>query len=127
MDFALTEEQQMVRDMARKFAETEIKPKAAELDEKHEHPAEIIKQLGELKMMGIAVPEEYGGGGMDYVSYVLALIEISKACASTGVIMSVNNSLYCFPVQEYGTEEHNKQFLHPCAAGEKISLSLCGR
>jgi alkylation response protein AidB-like acyl-CoA dehydrogenase len=83
MDFELTEEQLMVRDMARRFAETEIKPKAAELDEKHEHPAEIVKQLGELKMMGIAVPEEYGGGGMDNVSYVVALIEISKACAST--------------------------------------------
>jgi alkylation response protein AidB-like acyl-CoA dehydrogenase len=120
MDFALTEEQQMVRDMAKRFAETEIKPKAAELDERHEHPAEIVKQLGELKMMGIAVPEEYGGGGMDYVSYVLALIEISKACASTGVIMSVNNSLYCFPVQEYGTEEQKKEYLYPCAAGEKI-------
>jgi alkylation response protein AidB-like acyl-CoA dehydrogenase len=120
MDFALTEEQQMVRDMARKFAETEIKPKAAELDEKHEHPADIVKQLGELKMMGIAVPEEYGGGGMDYVSYVLALIEVSKACASTGVIMSVNNSLYCFPVQEYGTEKQKKKYLYPCAAGEVI-------
>jgi alkylation response protein AidB-like acyl-CoA dehydrogenase len=120
MDFALTEEQQMVRDMARKFAETEIKPKAAELDEKHEHPAEIIRQLGELKMMGIAVPEEYGGGGMDYVSYVLALIEISKACASTGVIMSVNNSLYCFPVDAYGTDEQKKRYLYPCAAGEAI-------
>ena len=120
MDFALTEEQQMVRDMARRFAEAEIKPKAAELDERHEHPAEIVKQLGELKMMGIAVPEEYGGGGMDYVSYVLALIEISKACASTGVIMSVNNSLYCFPVQEYGTEEQKKEYLSPCASGEKI-------
>lgn len=120
MDFALTEEQQMVRDMARKFAETEIKPKAAELDEKHEHPAEIIRQLGELKMMGIAVPEEYGGGGMDYVSYVLALIEISKACASTGVIMSVNNSLYCFPVDAYGTDEQKKTYLYPCAAGEAI-------
>lgn len=120
MDFALTEEQQMVRDMARKFAETEIKPKAAELDEKHEHPAEIVKQLGELKMMGIAVPEEYGGGGMDYVSYVLALIEISKACASTGVIMSVNNSLYCFPVGAYGTDEQKKKYLYPCASGEAI-------
>jgi alkylation response protein AidB-like acyl-CoA dehydrogenase len=120
MDFTLTEEQQMVQDMARRFAETEIKPKAAELDERHEHPAEIIKQLGELKMMGIAVPEQYGGGGMDYVSYVLALIEISKACASTGVIMSVNNSLYCFPVQEYGTEEQKKTYLYPCASGEKI-------
>ena len=89
MDFELTEEQLMVRDMARRFAETEIKPKAAALDEKHEHPAEIVKQLGELKMMGIAVPEEYGGGGMDNVSYVVALIEISKACGGTGAIMSV--------------------------------------
>jgi len=105
MDFALTEEQQMVKDMAARFAETEIRPRAAELDEKHEHPADIVRQLGELKMMGIAVPEEFGGGGMDYVSYVLALIEVSKACASTGVIMSVNNSLYCFPVNAYGTDE----------------------
>ena len=120
MDFALTEEQQMVKEMAAKFAEAEIKPKAAELDEKHEHPADIIRQLGELKMMGIAVPEEFGGGGMDYVSYVLALIEISKGCASTGVIMSVNNSLYCFPVQAYGTDEQKKKYLYPCASGEKI-------
>ncbi|UCF56490.1 MAG: acyl-CoA dehydrogenase [Deltaproteobacteria bacterium] len=120
MDFALTEEQQMVRDMARRFAEAEIKPKAAELDEKHEHPAEIVKHLGELKMMGIAVPEEYGGGGMDNVSYALALIEVSKACASTGAIMSVNNSLYCFPVMEYGTHEQKMKYLYPCASGEKI-------
>ncbi|MEE9610822.1 MAG: acyl-CoA dehydrogenase [Desulfatiglandales bacterium] len=120
MDFALTEEQQMVQDMARRFAETEIKPKAVELDEKHEHPAEIVKQLGELKMMGIAVPEEYGGGGMDNVSYVLALIEVSKACASTGAIMSVNNSLYCFPIMAYGTHEQKMKYLYPCAAGENI-------
>ena len=120
MEFALTEEQQMVQDMARRFAEAEIKPKAAEFDETHEHPADIVKQLGELKMMGIAVPEEYGGGGMDNVSYVLALIEISKACASTGVIMSVNNSLYCFPVMAYGNEEQKKKYLYPCASGEKL-------
>ncbi|MCF8143026.1 MAG: acyl-CoA dehydrogenase family protein [Deltaproteobacteria bacterium] len=120
MDFALTEEQQMVKDMAARFAESEIRPKAAELDEKHEHPAEIVRQLGELKMMGIVIAEEFGGGGMDYVSYVLALIEISKACASTGVIMSVNNSLYCFPVNAYGTDEQKKKYLYPCASGEKI-------
>ncbi|UCB48822.1 MAG: acyl-CoA dehydrogenase [Deltaproteobacteria bacterium] len=120
MDFQLTEEQQMVRDMARKFAEAEIKPKAAELDEKHEHPAEIVRQLGELKMLGIAVPEEYGGGGMDNVSYALALIEISKGCASTGAIMSVNNSLYCFPVMAYGSHEQKMKYLYPCASGEKI-------
>lgn len=120
MEFALTEEQQMVKDMAARFAETEIKPKAAQLDETHAHPADIVKQLAELKMMGIAVPEEYGGGGMDYVSYVLALIEVSKACASTGVIMSVNNSLYCFPVYAYGTDAQKKKYLTPCASGEKI-------
>ncbi len=120
MDFELTDEQQMVRDMAAKFAEAEIKPRAAELDERHEHPADIIKQLGELKMMGIAIPEEYGGGGMDNVSYVVALIEISKACASTGVIMSAHNSLYCFPVYRYGTDAQKKKYLFPCASGDKI-------
>jgi alkylation response protein AidB-like acyl-CoA dehydrogenase len=120
MDFELTEEQQMVREMAQRFAETEIKPKAAEWDETHEHPADICQQMGELKMMGIAVPEEYGGGGMDNVSYALALIEISKACASTGAIMSVNNSLYCFPVMAYGTHEQKVKYLTPVAAGEKI-------
>jgi alkylation response protein AidB-like acyl-CoA dehydrogenase len=120
MDFTLTEEQQMVRDMARKFAEAEIKPVAARLDATHEHPAEIIRKLAELKFLGIAVPEEYGGGGMDYVSYVAALIEISKACASTGVIMSVNNSLYCFPVMTYGTPEQKRKYLTPVASGEQL-------
>ena len=120
MDFQLTEEQQMVRDMARKFAEAEIRPKATEFDEKHEHTSEIVKQLGELKMLGIAVPEEYGGGGMDNVSYALALMEVSKGCASTGAIMSVNNSLYCFPMMAYGTHEQKTKYLTPCASGEKL-------
>lgn len=120
MDFELTEEQRMVREMARRFAETEIAPKAAALDASHEHPEAIVRQLGELKMLGIAVPEEYGGGGMDNVSYVLALIEVSKACASTGVIMSVNNSLYCYPVMAYGTEEQKKKYLAPAASGEVL-------
>lgn len=106
--------------MVKRFAETEIKPRAAELDRTHEHPAEILKKLGELKMLGVAVPEEYGGGGMDHVSYVLAMIEISKACAATGAIVSVNNSLYCFPVMKYGTEEQKKKYLYPCASGEKL-------
>ncbi len=120
MDFELTEEQSMVRDMARRFAEKEIRPVAAELDENHTHPADILKQLGELKMLGIAVPEAYGGGGMDNVSYVLALIEVSKACAGTGIIMSVNNSLYCYPVMAYGDEAQKKKYLTPVASGEKI-------
>jgi alkylation response protein AidB-like acyl-CoA dehydrogenase len=120
MEFSLTEEQKMVQDMVRKFSDSEIRPVVAELDERHEHPADIVKKLGELKMLGIAVPEEFGGGGMDYVSYVLALIEVSKACASTGVIMSVNNSLYCFPVSEYGTEEQKRKYLVPSASGQKL-------
>lgn len=120
MNFSLTEEQLLVRDMARRFAETEIKPRAAEFDQTHEHPAEIIRQLGELKMLGVAVPEEYGGGGMDHVSYVLAMIEISKACAATGSIVSVNNSLYCFPLLAFGTEEQKLKYLYPCASGNKL-------
>ncbi|MBF0530495.1 MAG: acyl-CoA dehydrogenase [Deltaproteobacteria bacterium] len=120
MDFQLTEEQQMVRDMARRFADEQIKPVAAELDRTHRHPAEIIKQMGELKFMGIAVPEEYGGGGMDYVSYVLAMIEISRGCASCGVIMSACNSLYCFPILAFGNHEQKLKYLTPVASGEAI-------
>ena len=120
MNFELTEEQQMIRDMVRKFAEREIKPVAAELDKTHQHPAQIVAQMGELGLMGIAVPEQYGGAGMDYVSYVLAMIEISKACASCGVIMSVCNSLYDFPVYAYGTEEQKQKYLRPVASGEAL-------
>jgi alkylation response protein AidB-like acyl-CoA dehydrogenase len=120
MNFELTEEQKMIQDMARKFAEREIKPVAAELDRTHKHPEEIVRQMGELGLFGVAIPEEYGGAGMDYVSYVLSMIEISKACASCGVIMSVCNSLYCFPVFKYGTEEQKQQFLRPVASGEAL-------
>ncbi|MEW6263289.1 MAG: acyl-CoA dehydrogenase [Thermodesulfobacteriota bacterium] len=120
MDFSLTEEQQMVRDMARRFAEEKIRPVAAELDKTHRHPAEIVRPMAELKLLGMAVPEEYGGGGMDNVSYVLAMIEISKACASCGVIMSVNNSLYCFPVMAYATHEQKLKYLNPVASGDSL-------
>jgi alkylation response protein AidB-like acyl-CoA dehydrogenase len=120
MNFELTEEQRMIQDMARKFAEKEIKPVAAELDRTHRHPAEICTKMGGLGLMGITIPEEYGGAGMDYISYVLATIEISKACASCGVIMSVCNSLYNFPVYAYGTEEQKKKFLPPVAGGEVL-------
>ena len=88
MNFAPTDEQKMVREMVRKFAETQIKPIAAELDRTHRHPEEICRQLGEMGLMGVAVPTEYDGAGMDNVTYVMALIEISKACASCGVIAS---------------------------------------
>jgi len=120
MQFELTDEQKMIQDMARKFAEREIKPVAAELDRTHRHPEEIVKQMGELGLMGVTIPDEYGGAGMDYVCYVLAMIEISKACASCGVIMSVCNSLYNFPVYRYGTEEQKQKYLRPVASGEYL-------
>lgn len=120
MNFQLTEEQKMVRDTARRFAAEQIRPIAADLDRTHRHPAEIIKQMAELGFLGIAVPEEYGGGGMDQVSYVLAMIEISRACASCGVIMSVNNSLYCFPLKAFGTEEQKRKYLRPVASGREL-------
>ena len=120
MAFPLTEEQIMVREMAARFAEEQIKPKAAEFDKTHRHPGEIVKQMADLKFLGIVVPEEYGGGGMDNISYVLAMIEISKACASCGVIMSVNNSLYCYPVMAYGTHEQKLKYLTPVASGASL-------
>ncbi len=120
MDFALSEEQKMVKEMAARMADEVIKPAAAELDATHRHPQEICEQLGELGLMGVAVPEEYGGAEMDYVSYVLSLIEVSRGCASCGVIMSVNNSLYCFPVMTFGTEEQKKKYLTPVASGKAM-------
>ena len=118
MNFAPTEEQKMVREMVRKFSETQIKPIAAEPDRTHRHPEEICRQLGEMGLMGVAVPTEYDGAGMDNVTYVMALIEISKACASCGVIASVNNSLYGYPVKAFGTDEQKKKFLAPVAGGK---------
>ena len=120
MDFELTEEQKMIQDMCRRFADKEIKPVAAKLDETKEHPASICEKMGELGLMGIAIPEKYGGAGMDYISYMLAMIEISKACASTGVIMSVNNSLYCFPINTFGNDEQKQKYLTPVASGQSI-------
>lgn len=120
MNFELTDEQKMIQEMACKFAEREIKPVAGELDRTHAHPSEICRKMGELGLMGITIPDEYGGAGMDYISYAIALIEISKACASCGVIMSVCNSLYNFPVYTYGTEEQKQKYLRPVASGEAL-------
>ncbi|MEI7590942.1 MAG: acyl-CoA dehydrogenase family protein [Deltaproteobacteria bacterium] len=118
MNFKLTEEQQMVRDQVTRFAETQIKPIAAELDHTHRHPEEICRKLGEMGIMGVATPTEYGGAGMDVVTYVFCMIAISKACASTGVIVSVNNSLYGYPLNTYGTHEQKLQYLAPVAGGQ---------
>ncbi len=120
MKFDFTEEQLMVRDTAREFAVRELDPIAAKCDEEGTFPADKVAMLGELGLMGVAIPEEYGGGEMDYVSYVLAIEEISRACGGTGVIVSVNNSLVCDPLVKYGTEEQKKEFLTPLAEGEKL-------
>jgi alkylation response protein AidB-like acyl-CoA dehydrogenase len=118
--FPLNEEQIMIRETTRDFAQKEIAPIAAKFDESGEFPYETVKKMGALGLMGIEVPEEYGGAGMDTLSYVLALEEISKADAAHGVIMSVNNSLYCHGILKFGTEEQKQKFLKPVAAGEAI-------
>ena len=118
MNFAPTEEQQMVKDMVSRFVNEEIKPMAEELDRTHKHPKEICRKLGEMGLMGVSVPTEFGGAGMDNVTYAMAVIEISRGCASCGVITSVNNSLYGHPVKTYGTDEQKKSFLAPVAGGE---------
>jgi butyryl-CoA dehydrogenase len=120
MDLALTDEQAMVLKTARDFATAEVLPKAAEIDREHRHPAELVARMGELGFMGIAVPEAWGGAGFDNVSYALAMEEISRACASTGVIMSVNNSLVCDPLTRFGTDEQKRRWLTPLAAGKLL-------
>src|SRR6266516_5371169 len=118
--FSLSEEHKMIRDAARDFAQNEIVPIAAEFDESGEFPNATIKKMGEMGFMGIEIPEEYGGAGMDTLAYVLALEEICKADASHGVIMSVNNSLYCHGIMKFGTEEQKKKFVIPIASGKAI-------
>jgi butyryl-CoA dehydrogenase len=120
MDIQLTEEQRQVRDMCREFAASELAPNARRWDEHHEFPRDAVKKLAELGLMGVAIPAELGGAGMDAVSYAVAMEEISRGCAGTGVIMSVNNSLYCDPVMKYGTDEQKQKFLVPFARGEKL-------
>ncbi|MDN3642528.1 acyl-CoA dehydrogenase [Lutimonas halocynthiae] len=120
MDFNLTEEQIMIRDAARDFARTELLPGVIERDEKQQFPHEQIKKMGELGFLGMMTDPEYGGGGMDTVSYVLAMEEISKIDASASVVMSVNNSLVCWGLQTYGTEEQKQKYLTRLATGEII-------
>ncbi|HSD50989.1 MAG TPA: acyl-CoA dehydrogenase family protein, partial [Candidatus Methylomirabilis sp.] len=120
MDFELTEEQRMFQETARQLADKAIAPIAAKVDELGQFPQETILKLGELGFMGIAVPQEYGGAGADTVCYVVAVEEISRACASHGVIMSVNNSLYCDPLVRFGTEEQKRRFLVPVASGKAV-------
>jgi butyryl-CoA dehydrogenase len=120
MQFDLTDEQKMILETARDFANGVVKPKAKEIDQTGQFPADTVKKLAELGFMGMMVPSEYGGAGLDAISYVIAMEEISAACASTGVIMSVNNSLVCDPLLKFGNEEQKKEYLTPLAQGGKL-------
>jgi butyryl-CoA dehydrogenase len=120
MDLDLTPEQTLIRDTARGLATNEIAKVAAQIDREHRFPREIIAKLGELGMMGVAVPERWGGAGMDNVCYALAVEEISRGCASTGVIMSVQNSLVCDPILAFGTDAHRQRWLPDLASGKRI-------
>jgi len=120
MNFELNETQKMIRETARQFAHDELASTAESRDEKEEFPHDAVKKLGELGFMGMVVPEQYGGAGLDTVSYSLAVEEISRVDASCGVIMSVNNSLVCYGINEYGTEDQKQKFLNPLATGKKL-------
>jgi len=120
MRIELTSEQQMIRAMAAEFAQEHVAPIASEIDRDARFPHETVKRMGELGLLGIMVPEQWGGAGADAVSYVVALEEIAKACASHAVVMSVNNSLYCDPLWKYGTDEQRARFLKPVAAGHAL-------
>ena len=120
MRIELTEDQLAVQRMAREFADEQVAPRARELDEKAEYPTDLVAKLGELGLMGVAIPPEHGGSGFDYVTYVLVMEEISRACAGTGVILSVNNSLVCDPLLKYGTDAQKKDILTPLASGKQL-------
>ncbi|MFH1010775.1 MAG: acyl-CoA dehydrogenase [bacterium] len=124
MDHLLTEDQKMIRRTIREFAAERIQPGAAERDEKEEFPAEILRELGELGFMGISTSEKYGGAGLDTVSYMLVMEEISRVDASVAITISVNNSLLCYPLEKFGTEEQKQKWLVPAASG-KILGAFC--
>ncbi|MBW2308318.1 MAG: acyl-CoA dehydrogenase [Deltaproteobacteria bacterium] len=120
MNFDLTEEQRMIREMVRDFAERELQPVAGAIDREHRFPAEQIQKMAELGLMGIVVPPEYGGAGMDYVCYVIATEEVARVCASTSAVMSAHNSLCIGPIMDFGTEEQKKRWVIPLAQGQKL-------
>ncbi|MCG8482925.1 MAG: acyl-CoA dehydrogenase [Clostridia bacterium] len=120
MNFSLTREQQMLKKMMKEFAETEIEPIAEELDAEARYPYETVAKLGELGVMGMPFPQEYGGAGSDYVTYVMAIEEMSKVCASHGVIVQTHNALCCWPIFTYGTEEQKRKYLPDLLSGKKL-------
>jgi butyryl-CoA dehydrogenase len=120
MKLELNDQQKMIQKMVREFAEKEIAPIAAELDKKAEYPTKILEKMAKLGLLGIIIPQEYGGAGLDTISYSIVVEEISKKCASTGVITSVHNSLVSWPILKYGTDEQKKKYLPSLAKGENI-------
>lgn len=118
--FELSETHELLRKTCRDFATNKLKPIAAKHDQEHLYPADQIKALGELGLMGVFVPDTDGGAGLDVLSYAIAMEEISRGCASCGVIMSVNNSLFCDPIQKFGSADLKKRFLEPYASGKKL-------
>jgi butyryl-CoA dehydrogenase len=120
MHLELTDEQKAIQAVARDFAEKEVRPIAEAIDREARFPTETVRRMGELGLMGIFMPEEWGGSGGDVVAYALAVEELARVCASHAVIMSVNNSLYCEPVHKFGTSEQKQRFLAPYAAGQKL-------
>ena len=120
MDFELTDEQQLIRDAVREFAEAEVAPIAAELDRDHRFPHELLPKLAEMNLMGMTYPEKEGGAGADYVSYVIAVEEISRVCASTGIIMSSHNSLATWPIYTFGTRAQKDHYLHDMTSGRRL-------
>ena len=120
MKLELNEQQKMIQKMVREFSEKEVAPIAAELDEKGEYPTKTLEKIAKLGLLGIIIPTEYGGAGLDTVSYATVIEEISKKCASTGVITSVHNSLVSYPIMKYGTEEQKKKYLPILAKGDEI-------
>jgi butyryl-CoA dehydrogenase len=120
MELELSQEQTLLQQTARDFATREVEPRAKQLDRDGTWPGDLVARLGELGMMGIAIPTDYGGAGFDHVGYALAIEEVSRACASLGVIMSVNNSLACDPIVRHGSEFQKRTFLTPMAAGQTL-------
>src|SRR5215208_3735651 len=120
MDFELTDEQQMVQEMTRSFAARELAPVVSQMDRDGVFPEKYVKELGKMGLMGVFVPAQYGGAGMDLIAYVIALEEISKFWASLGTIMSVNNSLVCGALLHFGNEEQKQKYLVPLARGELL-------
>jgi alkylation response protein AidB-like acyl-CoA dehydrogenase len=120
IDFSLSEDQELLRSEIRRFAEERIRPGVAERDRKHEFPEEILREMGEMGLLGMMVPEEYGGAGLDALTYCIAMEEVARVCPATAVTMSVTNSVCCWPIVRFGSEELKRRVLPPLATGEAI-------